>query len=251
MFSKKPTEINTVQIADQIESAVLDFLKPYGFKRHGRTLHRFVSGDVSQVIHFQVGTPQRGMKGLMCVNIGIRVPECAERVFYPINDKKYYQEHECTLRSRLGTVKGKKEAWYDLTKPTEKTISSILKEINGVVLPTFEVLKDRKAILELREQYSSFDTFNSTRLLDECMIYGHLGNPEKAKQRFEEYYQSAMDEYNDKMQNGFRFYLEKGNRIVYMGQTVTAEKDGYVTLHGASRAHIDYLDELAAALKLR
>ena len=57
-FFKKTTEINTPHIIDEIEAAVLDFVKPYGFKKHGRTLHRFVSGDISQVIHFQSGMPQ-------------------------------------------------------------------------------------------------------------------------------------------------------------------------------------------------
>ena len=256
MLSKKATEINTTQIVDKIESAVLDFVKPYGFKKHGRTLHRFVSGDISQVIHFQSGMPTRGMptrgmKGLMCVNIGIRIPECSERDFHPVNDKKYYQEHECTLRSRLGTVSRKKETWYDLAKPTEKIISKILKEIGGVVFPAFEVLKDRKSILEFREKYSSFDTFSSTKLLDECMIYGHLDNIDKAKELFETYYKSAVNDYNVKMQNGIQYYLEKGNRIVYIGQVITAEKDGYVTLYGASHGHIDYLDELATNLGLK
>jgi hypothetical protein len=36
-----------------------------------------------------------------------------------------------------------------------------------------------------------------------------------------------------------------------MGQDITAEKDGYVTLYGANHGHIDYLDELAVALGLR
>ena len=250
-FLKKKTEINTTQIVDEIEAAVYEHVKPYGFKKHGRTLHRFVSEDISQVIHFQSGMPTRGMKGLLCVNIGIRIPECSERTFYPINDKKYYQEHECTIRSRLGTVSQKKEAWYDLAKPTDKIINSILKEMRIVVLPVFEILKDRKSILEFREKYSSFDTFSNTKLLDDCMINGHLGDIEKAKELFEAYYKSAVDDYNDKIQNGMQYYLKKGNRIVYMGQVIIAEKDGYITLHGASHAHIDYLDELAVALGLR
>ncbi len=251
MLSKKTNEINTTQIVDKIESAVLDFVKPYGFKKHGRTLHRFVSGDISQVIHFQSGMPTKGMKGLLCVNIGIRIPECSERTFHPINDKKYYQEYECTIRSRLGTVSQQKETWYDLTKPTDKIINSILKELRDVVLPVFEVLKNRKSILKFREKYSSFDTFSSRKLLDECMINGHLGDIEKATELFEAYYKTAVDDYNDKMQNGIQYYLKKGNRIVYMGQVITAEKDGYVSLRGANHAHIDYLDELATKLGLR
>ena len=120
---KKATEINTTQIVDEIEAAVLEFVKPYGFKKHGRTLHRFVLGDISQVIHFQSGMTTKGMGGQLCVNLGIRIPECSERTFQPkTENKKYYHEYECTIRSRLGTVSGKQETWYDLHKKTDKII---------------------------------------------------------------------------------------------------------------------------------
>ena len=92
-FLKKKTEINTTQIVDEIEAAVYEHIKPYGFKKHGRTLHRFVSEDISQVIHFQCGMPSHGMSGLLCVNLGIRIPECSERTFQPKTEKKkYYPE---------------------------------------------------------------------------------------------------------------------------------------------------------------
>lgn len=83
------------------------------------------------------------------------------------------------------------------------------------------------------------------------MIYGHLGDIEKAKELFELYYESAVAEYNDLMTNGHKQYLKKGERVVFMGQDITAEKDGYVTLYGANHGHIDYLDELAVGLGLR
>ena len=95
------------------------------------------------------------------------------------------------------------------------------------------------------------DGMNSLILLDECMIYGHIGNTEKAKELFELYYQYAVKEYNDLVENGHKQYLKKGERVVYMGQDITAEKDGYVTLYGANHGHIDYLDELATNLGLR
>ena len=249
---KKATEINTTQIVDEIEAAVLEFVKPYGFKKHGRTLHRFVSGDISQVIHFQSGMPTKGMGGQLCVNLGIRIPECSERTFQPkTENKKYYHEYECTIRSRLGTVSGKQETWYDLHKKTDKIIKSIIEEIDQYVLPAYEVLNSRESILAYRKLYPMLDDMNSLILLDECMIYGHIGNTEKAKELFELYYQYAVKEYNDLVENGHKQYLKKGERIVYMGQDITAEKDGYVTLYGANHGHIDYLDELATNLGLR
>ncbi len=97
-----------------------------------------------------------------------------------------------------------------------------------------------------------FDTiFDYQILLEECMIYGHLGDLVKAKELFDEYYQSAVDEYNNELKNGHKQYLKKGERVVFMGQDITAEKDGYVTLYGANHGHIDYLDELAVSLGLR
>lgn len=66
---------------DEIEAAVYAQLKPLGFRKYGRTLHRFVSGDLSQVIHFQCGLPSAGPAQQMWVNLGIRIPECDERTF--------------------------------------------------------------------------------------------------------------------------------------------------------------------------
>lgn len=250
-FSKTDEKINVPQIIDEIEKAVYAHLKPNGFKKYGRTLHRFVSQDISQVINFQSGMSITNMYGLFCVNVGIRIPECSEREFSVQSKKKYYHEYECTIRSRLGIVSGKRETWYDLYKPTEKITKSIINEIDEVVLPVFEVLNSRENILAHRKDYPLFDSFSSISLLEESMIYGHLGKIEKARELFELYYKDAVDEYEDKCKNGQRYFLKKGQRMVSMGQDITAEKDGYVTFYGASHAHIDYLDELAVKLGLR
>ena len=250
-FLQKGTEINTTQIVDEIEAAVYVHVRPYGFKKYGRTLHRFVSEDISQVIHFQSGMPAHGMGGLLCVNVGIRIPECSDRVFQPKAEKKKYY-HDCTIRSRLGTVSGKQETWYDLRAKTDRIAKNIMDEIDQHVLPAFEVLSSREAILQHRREYPLLDNMSSRLIaLEECMIYGHLGSIEKAKQLFESYYQSAVEDYNNRVKNGHRQYLKKGERVVFMGQDITAEKDGYVTLYGASHGHIDYLDGLAVDLGLR
>lgn len=239
-------------MVDKIEAEVYAHIKPYGFRKHGRTLHRFVSEDISQVIHFQIGMPSHRMGGLFCVNLGIRIPECSEKVFYPkMEKKKYYHEYECTIRSRLGSVSGKNETWYDLRKKTDKIAKSIIDEIERYVLPAFEILSSREAILEHRKEYPLLDKMSLNVALEECMIYGHLDNIGKAKLLFEEYYQSEVEEYNDKVKNGRKQYLKKGERVIFMEQDITAEKDGYVTLYGANHGHIDYLDKLAVSLGLR
>ena len=250
---KKQEAINVPEITDEIEGRIYPALKPLGFRRYGRTLHRFVSGDISQVIHFQSGMPTKGMGGLLCVNLGIRIPECVEQSFHPSTEKKrYYPEYDCTLRSRLGTVSGKEETWYDLRRGADKIAEDVLDQINGIVLPVYDVLSSREAILAHRREYPLFDTVTPHLiLLDECMIYGHMGDLAKAKEKFEAYYRSAVSEYEDRMENGRQQYLKKGERVVYKGQDITAEEDGWVTLYGASHRHIEILDQLARDLNLR
>ena len=91
MYFEKDKELDTKFIVDEIEKAVYAEVKILGFKKHGRTLHRFVDGDISQVINFQIGCPPKGIYDVLWVNIGIRVPECGLRRFEQETDlKKYY-----------------------------------------------------------------------------------------------------------------------------------------------------------------
>ena len=193
---KKPKDVprvntlGTPESIDIIENAVYAELKPLGFRKHGRTLHRFVDGDISQVINFQCGQSYREETHLMWVNIGIRVPECFLHSFAPDeNPKKYYRESECNIRSRLGKVKGKKVTTYNLHGSIDEITADILGQIKEYVLPTFDVLKDRTSILEKRREYRNFDTLHyNTILLQEAMIYGRMGDLDKASELFNRYY---------------------------------------------------------------
>ena len=192
-----------------IESAVFRKLRPLGFTRHGSTLHRFVSGDISQVIHFQCGPAHRKSVPLLSVNIGIRIPECAERWFFPVNDKAYYHEYECSIRSRLGILSSKStegEKAFPLDGDREAICRDILAEIEETVLPAFEILSNRQAILAHRNEYPWFDVVGShTAQLEAAMIYGHLGNRQKAKELFDVYYETAL--HNSESHPGHISYL--------------------------------------------
>lgn len=176
-------EVDYSKVLDEIQRSVSGALGSYGFKKHGRTLHRFVDGDISQVISFQLGQSYLKQNHLLYVNVGIRIPECMTRAFAPEeNPKKYYKEYECNIRSRLGTVEGKEESCYDLRQPVAPTIADILRQITEVVLSAFEVLNSRDAILAHRREYPNFDLMNNHLiLLEETMIHGRRGELEKAK----------------------------------------------------------------------
>ena len=84
------------------------------------------------------------------------------------------------------------------------------------------------------------------------MIYGRSGDIEKASELFNKYYQNALNEYNVDVENGIETYLHKGERMVCRntktGETIIADKDGYVVTYCANRCHIDYLETLATQL---
>lgn len=238
------------QVLDEIESDVYAHLKPLGFRRFGRTLHRFVSGDLSQVVSFQVRREMLEPSDKFCVNLGIRIPECAERKFLPVNEKKYYSEAECTLRSRLGTVSGSGEVWFSITENTEAITKRIIEELDRYVLPVFDVLCSREAILARRRDYPQMDTLNNRLIsLEECFIYGHLGNMEKAKERFDVYYQSKVDERD----HGRTVFLKKGERLSSDQGTVYAAEDGFYTVFNCKtlQRQLDRLDQLAVELGFR
>ena len=221
MFSNLfPEKIDVTERIDSIENAVYKQLKEFGFKKHGRTLHRFVSEDISQVINFQCGQPYRNETHLMWVNIGIRVPESFERKFEAVNSKKYYHEYECNIRTRLGMAKLKdsnKATTYDLRKSIDHMTADIVEEILDDVLPVFEILNSRESIIAHRREYPWFDTLNSRLiLLEESMIYGHMGDKKKAKECFEMYYRSIA------------LKLSEGAHI---------------------KRHLEYLDELRSELE--
>ena len=193
-LKKKTPKINVTERIDAIEAKVYAELKPLGFRKHGRTLHRFVDGDISQVINFQCGQAYREETHLMWVNIGIRVPECFLRSFSADEpQKKYYRECECTIRSRLGTIKKSKVTTYNLRKNNDKITEDILYQINKYVLPAFEVLNSREAILRERRNYPHFDTrYDRVILLEEAMIYGKMGDMENAITVFNQYYNGCI-----------------------------------------------------------
>lgn len=212
VFERK--KISSTNSVDTVQGIVYEYLKPLGFRKYGRTLHRFVESDISQVINFQNGCPQKGIHNALWINIGIRVPECAERKFTGSEPmKKYYHEYECNIRTRLGSLADGEDTFYNLNRSPEKIAADIIERLGKYVIPAFDVLGSRKAILLYRKNYPSFDELTSHLiLLDEAMIFGRKGDIKKASELFNSYYQKAL------------------------------------VLNSANHGHIDYLEKLAAEL---
>lgn len=251
----KNRKLSSTEAVDIIENTVYEYLMPMGFRKHGRTLHRFVDGDISQVVNFQNACPQKGVYDVLWINLGIRVPECAQRKFdIPEPAKKYYHEYECNIRTRLGSLVDGKDTYYNLKKRPEKIAKDIIDRIQKYVIPVFDTLNSREAIIQHRAEYPSFDEFGHLILLDEAMIFGRKGDHEEASKRFHAYYQKVLSQYLNDYENGIQTYLHKGERMIYINtktnktETVTADKDGYIITYSANRKHLDYLETLAHQL---
>ncbi len=251
--TRKYTSTEAVNI---IEKIVYEYLKPSGFRKHGRTLHRYVDGDISQVVNFQNGCPQKGVHDVLWVNLGIRVPECAERkLVISEPQKKYYHEYECNIHTRLGYLVDKKDSFYNLKKDPQKIGNDIVKQLKKHVIPVFNILNSRDAILKRREEFAFFDQMNNhLKLLEDAMIMGRKGDKDAASQLFNAYFRQVLEEYNHELEHGKEIYLRKGQHMMYHNtktdttETIVAEKSGYMRIYSANRAHLTYLEELADEL---
>ena len=256
MFSLFNTnKLSSTETVDIIEKIVYEYLKPLGFRKHGRTLHRFVDGDISQVINFQNGCPAKGMHDILWINLGIRVPECEEIILKPQGaPKKYYQEHECTFRNRLGNLVDGNDTFYNLKKSPYKIGKDIVERLKKYVIPVFNLLNSRDSILKHRKEIVSFDEVGRSILFNQAIIYAKTGNLSEAAALFNEHYQKELKKYNHDFEHGRKMYLEKGNRLIYRNtrtgqtETITATKKGYVTIYDASRHKLTRLEEQAKEL---
>ena len=142
---RKQRQAEATRALEEVQSAMYAVLKPLGFRKHGRVFHRFVDGDISQVVELQRGQAYLEQTHLLWVSVGIRVPECQLRTFAPEeNAKKYYHEWECSLRYALGEKSKRQSGAYDLRKPLEPIIEDILGRLQTSALPALEALSSRR-----------------------------------------------------------------------------------------------------------
>lgn len=249
--ASKPTSAETIK---NIEKLVYERLKPLGFRKHGKNLHRFVDGDISQIVYFRSDC-YNGFDAFW-VNFGIRIPECLCRKFVidePL--KKYYHFAECNIRSGMrGT--GQPGSWFLLHKEEhEKIIERILEQLNNEVIPFFDLFNNRDNIIKYRTDYPEFDQLNFGLVqLDEAMIWGRKGDIEKATEVFKSYYQDCLEKYHYEFEHGVKSKTWPGQEVTYLNtktnqvETVVADKDGYYISFSAHTRHLNYLEKLAEEL---
>lgn len=173
------------RLLDEVEAAIAACLKPCGFTRHGHVFHRFVEGDISQVVEV---VPEAAFvrRRSFRIRAGVRVPECALMTFSPSEYVKYHDSDECDLICELQTADRRSGGVFVLQDPVEPLCGRILGQLRERVLPAFATLCSRDAILVRRHAFPDFSPSGFTPV-QEAMIHGRRGDLRRAEAVLSEY----------------------------------------------------------------
>ena len=195
--SVTPTDFKTQ--FDIVEKEVFAKLKLLGFKKNGRTFNRQLYNGIIQVINFQSGQYPIGqgyeipglrenLYGKFVVNLGV----CIESLYkfqFPTENKKYYKEYDCQIRSRLGTLLTGQDYWWTITDNNKKIIEEIVYGLETKGLEWFSGVETKEKIIS---NYGKLPYDASPRAkLDIALIVWFEDN-NKGSELFKEYYNNIQ-----------------------------------------------------------
>jgi len=161
------------EVLNEIQSEIHKrLLKPNGYKKSGRTFNKINENGIIEVINFQSGKYQfentieipglrENLYGSFTINIGILIPELYFKDYPKEKEKKIYQEYNCTIRTRIGSlINDGDDLWWNLTENhKEKVTSNILAYLENQGMEWINKLNSREKIyrnwIELADIYES------------------------------------------------------------------------------------------------
>jgi len=195
------------EILNELQAAVhKELLKTSGFKKNGRTFNRISDDGLIEVINFQSGRHEFGnvipgfrenLYGNFTLNLGICIPEYYKHQYN--KTKKFYQEYDCSVRSRIGSlINNGEDVWWELKQSYLKDqIDRIKQLLNDVGLKWLEQLNSREKIYQNWEQVSQNFNLSAPAKLNIATIQ-ILNNIESGKILYKEYYQNVEMENHKK-----------------------------------------------------
>ena len=160
-----------------------EILKPLGFKKKGNNFYSQKKG-IGHIINIQKSYYYSKEHIHFTINTGVFLPEYW-LAFYnyfgkPVPD--YPTEPECILRMRIGSLRNENDKWYDVTNETDE--DSLIKEmkenVNEYILPHFGQTLSKDMLVDRLDQQTKWTT-----PLEKLIVFGELGDKEKAKREFE------------------------------------------------------------------
>jgi hypothetical protein len=181
---------------DAIQAQVTAFLKPFGFRKKGRTHNRTTEAGLVQVVNFQMGEYPIGEHyvipgiresyyGKFAVNLGVLLP-CVREVEWQKPAPDFVQEHYCTIRSRLGSLAYGTDHWFDLTRNTSTLAATLVQLFDKFGLPFLDQFPDYASALAYFDEHGNLPFQNSKRAsLEAAIVAHHLGDSQRAQHLFE------------------------------------------------------------------
>lgn len=182
---------------DIVEKDVFAKMKPLGFKKNGRTFNRQLDNGIIQVINFQSGQYpltdnyeipglRENLYGKFVVNMGV----CVENLFkfqFPTENKKYYKEYDCQIRTRLGTLLTGQDYWWKITDDNTKITEEIILGLETIGYDWFVGVDTKEKIIN---NLGNLPYDCSPRVKLDVALIVWFDNKEKGENLIMEYYNS-------------------------------------------------------------
>jgi hypothetical protein len=158
-------------------------LKPLGFKKKGNNFYKQGNG-IGHIINLQKSTYYSKDHIHFTINTAVFLPEywatCYNYFGKQVPD--YPTEPECILRQRIGDLRNENDKWFDITSDTdeEEMIQEMKINLNQFILPHFGRALTKEMLIDILDS----DTTRVARL-EKLIVFGELGEKEKAKKEFE------------------------------------------------------------------
>jgi Domain of unknown function (DUF4304) len=179
---------------DLVQTEVVRFLKPLGFKKKGRTFNRESEKGIWQVINIQSGQfplgdnyvvpgSRENLYGKFTVNLGVFVQELYD-IRFPSRPIKTIHEYDCHFRTRLSSISKGYDLWWDFRIGADEVAKEIIDLLNQKGIPWLDFLGTREKICE---NWNKVEGRSPRAQLDVALIHLQTDR-EQGERLFREYF---------------------------------------------------------------
>ncbi|MFL5729111.1 MAG: DUF4304 domain-containing protein [Cytophagaceae bacterium] len=176
---KSPAEIKFDNI---LKHGFYETLKPLGFKKQGNNFYRQKDG-IGYIINLQKSVFYSKDHIRFTINTGIFLPEFWLEYFKRAKKilPAFPAESECILRKRIGSLRNKKDIWYEVKAKTDEgaLTEEMKKNLNKYILSHFGRILTKNALVKILDQEKT-----ESIPLEKLIVFGELGHKGKVKTEF-------------------------------------------------------------------
>jgi hypothetical protein len=176
---KTPTQ---TKFDELVKLAFQDVLKPMGFKKKNNSFYRLLP-ELGHVVNLQKSMGSLGDHIRFTINTGVFLPEFWQDQHNYFNKPipTFPSEMDCTLRMRIGELKGQQDVWFDVTEKTnlDTMVTDMKANLEMYILRHFQKLESKAMLVDFVQQ-APLVTSSFERLI----IYGVLNYLENAQTEF-------------------------------------------------------------------